>query len=59
MEYKIVYVRNKTDYYANKELEEKVNELCQRGWKPQGGVSMSVWDDGNVKYTFMVQAMIK
>lgn len=50
MKYKIV--EGKT--FAS-DLEEKVNELIARGWKPQGGVS-------TVHYSYVVhyfQAMVK
>ncbi len=55
MGYCAVYVYEATFQEAQKKLEGKVNLLCKAGWKPQGGVSLSVTTQ---KYS-MAQAMVR
>ena len=50
MEYKIVYGEDP------RELEEEVNELIRKGWKPQGGVC--VLRERNNYWSFY-QAMVR
>lgn len=59
MEYKLVRVNE--DYYitAARKLEEQVNELYKKGWRPQGGASVSIYRVGYSEYACMVQAMVK
>ncbi len=67
MEYKIVCEydnsSNRSTGYVLSKLEEKVNYLMDRGWKPQGGVSISVappHSHPNVHYKISVaQALVK
>jgi hypothetical protein len=40
-------------------LERDVNKYINDGWKPQGGLSVSVTDLGGEKYYFASQAMVK
>jgi len=44
------------------DLEAVVNHLMMIGWKPTGGVSVSVWPNGDLGgtyYALYTQAMIK
>ena len=41
---------------AIKELERNVNSFCKEGWKPQGGITVTV--DKFIDYTAF-QAMVK
>ena len=44
MEYTVVYAENSTNPYAREdlfdEIEAKVEDLIERGWEPQGGISI-------------------
>lgn len=54
MEYKIVTVCESPLQKALEKLEKEVNKLCKEGWKPQGGVSVTV----HIAFT-VCQAMVK
>ena len=60
MEYKVLTVDAEYECMAGQKLEREVNQYIEKGWKPLGGVSISV-----VKITtlsdkhFFAQAMIK
>jgi hypothetical protein len=40
-------------------VQDKVNELIQQGYQPQGGASMSVGLDNGQSVAYYTQAMIK
>lgn len=59
MEYKVVFVEKNSISFATMDLEKKVNALIKEGWKPQGGISISKWDDGTFIHITLSQAMIR
>lgn len=59
MDFCIITVEEKTYTFASLELQLKVKEKLNSGWKLQGGVSVTVAKgDYSTRYT-MAQAMIK
>lgn len=50
---------NKTEWKMREELERKVNEKINEGWKPIGGVTMAIGNIGFNEYYYYAQAMIK
>lgn len=56
MQYQIVICQDIYVHKALKELEQKVQKLCQEGWTPQGGISVAV---KNYDWCFACQAMVK
>ena len=59
MEYQIVRERRSSLSECFTCIEKKVNKLCREGWKPQGGVSISVRADEYTATYYACQAMIK
>lgn len=59
MKYMLVRVEEEIYTEAARKLESKVNELCEKGWRPQGGASVSIFEVGYSHYACMVQAMVK
>lgn len=59
MEYKVVVVNERFEHDAIKELERQVKSLILNGWKPLGGVSLSISDYDTLHETALAQAMIK
>ena len=67
MEYKIACVSENSSNgfsgHALAELEDLVNSLMERGWKPHGGVSISVTpphSHPNVNYkVYVAQALVR
>ena len=56
MKYQVVWSMDSTFLSAKQEVEQKVNQLSQEGWEPQGGVSVALSDSG---LKIVTQAMIK
>ncbi|MBJ7539877.1 hypothetical protein [Marinomonas transparens] len=54
MEYRLVEVGSRDHRRAVLAIEESVNELAQKGWRPQGGVSHYEKDE----MIYYLQAMI-
>ena len=52
----IVVCSSDWERMAINELEKRVKKLCQEGWKPQGGISVAIKDNG---WCFACQAMVK
>ena len=59
LDYKIVYAESDLEKLARNQLEDKVKELIAKGWKVQGGISLSRSDTINFRKISFAQAMIK
>ena len=57
MQYKVVSASSMEITNAQRELEDQVSQLIKDGWKPLGGVSLSVTPVAYI--TIFTQAMIK
>ena len=58
MSYQIIYATNKEIYIAALSLEKKVNDYIEKGWIPQGGVSVSRTSKSYCCTYTVAQAMI-
>lgn len=59
MQYKIIRTFDDLRYSCVNKLEEEVQEHLNKGWKPQGGVSIAIEKHGyEVTYT-ACQALVK
>ena len=58
MEYKVVTVEQKNLYDAKERLMSDVNYLLSKGWKLQGGVSISCHVLSDNEYYNLAQAMV-
>ena len=58
MQYKVVSTSSMEITNAQRELEDQVSQLIKDGWKPLGGVSLSVTPVAYAIHNF-AQAMIK
>ena len=56
MEYKVVHNEGSEIADAVEDVQEKVNSLCKKGWNVQGGIAITVDDDG---WCHACQAMVK
>ena len=59
MEYCIVTSDGWNTTEVCEQLSKKVIELCNKGWCPQGGVSISKYPVGYENYISVAQAMVK
>lgn len=62
MEYKVVKVKNSDLDIAKGRLELDVNSLLHKGWKIQGGVSISCYSAGYhnlVEFYVLTQALVR
>ena len=61
MVYKVVNASSIDFYEIIPRLEHKVNELCEEGWKPQGGIEIISYISTYAKETTYnaSQAMVK
>ena len=59
MRYCVVIVDDRFESKAAISLEREVTMLCDKGWRPQGGVSISKYEVGYENYVSMAQAMVK
>lgn len=61
MDYKVIIVKEEFPHNAARELQEDVKLAIDDGWKPLGGVSVSISSNvsNTYKETVMAQAMIK
>lgn len=59
MEYKVVTVEQKNLYDAKERLMSDVNYLLSKGWKLQGGVSMSCHVLSDDEYYNLAQALVR
>ena len=59
MDYKIICAQVRYQSNATEELTEKVKKCIEKGWKPQGGVSIATTSIANTTYYIVCQAMIK
>lgn len=52
---------DKGSWGADEKLEKKVQEYIAQGWRPQGGVSISLrkGDNSSIDYMYAFQAMVK
>lgn len=63
MEYKVVTVESSDYDWGTGKLQKEVNRLCREGWKPQGSMSVTEFEDTTAvlfkeKYRFS-QPMVK
>ena len=59
MEYKTIVVYDDCTSNAEEQLKRKVEFEILNGWKPQGGVSISVLDISFSYRVYLAQAMVK
>ena len=59
MEYRIVRAYG-DELAVCRSIDEQVNALCEEGWRPQGGVSLTLEKNSYVSGVYVaVQAMVK
>jgi len=56
MQYKVVHWIGHDISDGMEKFESEIEELCEEGWKPQGGISISTSDSG---WYDLCQAMVK
>ncbi len=59
MEYEVVTVEDRNLSFANTELVNEVNALLKKGWKLQGGVSVSCHVLNGREYYNLAQALVR
>ena len=56
MKYKVISVEHCTKDKAIEQLTEQVNELLEKGWRPQGGIAIA---QIHAEWFLVAQAMLK
>ncbi len=59
MNYRVIVVSESDAGISAMILERRVNEMLKKGWKLQGGVSVSRFEIGSFCKVVMTQAIIK
>lgn len=59
MQYEVVGSYGKFMLDVLEGLKERVNEMCQAGWKPQGGISIAIEKQNSPFQYYACQAMVK
>lgn len=44
---------------SGSQIEKRVVEAMQEGWKPLGGIALTTYNDGEGDKTYFYQAMVK
>lgn len=58
MKYELITVDCAYVVEARNEMKKEVDRLLQKGWKPQGGASISTYQVGYRTYCSIAQAMV-